>query len=51
MNVQELYELFKRFLDNDFAHLKKKVDWLFAIHVAALLTLVANLVLFITRGK
>jgi len=50
MTIRELHELmqefkaeFRDFKNNDFQHLKVKIDWLFAIGIASLLTLVANL--------
>jgi len=49
MTVQELYDILKRFIDNDFAHLKKRVDWLIVAHVGALSVLIANLILLLVR--
>ena len=42
--IQELKDDFKDFKKNDFTHLKRKVDWAFALLLGALVTLLVNIV-------
>lgn len=49
MKIQELYDIFQHFVDNDFAHLRTKVDWLFYSIILMLLGIIGNLVLLIVK--
>jgi len=49
MTVKELHALFDRFVENDFKHLRAKVDWLFYTLIGGLLTIVAGLIILIVR--
>jgi len=49
MTVKELHELFQHFIDNDFKHLRTKVDWLFYSIIIMLGGIIANLILFIVK--
>jgi len=44
-------ERFDRFVENDFDHVRKKVDWIFTLLILTLGGLVANLVLLLAQGK
>ena len=50
MTVKELLEIFNIFIENDFKHLRAKVDKLFLIIISGLLTIVGGLIYLIV-GK
>ena len=49
LTVKELLQVFNNFIDNDFNHLRSKVDKLFLIIISGLLTIVAGLLFLILR--
>jgi len=49
VTVKELLEIFNTFIDNDFKHLRAKVDKLFLIIISGLITIVGGLLLLILR--
>jgi len=49
MTVKELHELLQHFIDNDFKHLRSKVDWLFYSIILMLLGIITNLILVIIK--
>ena len=49
MTVKELLELFNNFIENDFKHLRAKVDKLFLIIISGLITIVGGLLFLILR--
>ena len=49
MTVKELYEMFENFKNNDFHHLKCKVDWIFYSIITLLLGTIASLVMLIIK--
>ena len=49
MTVKELLEIFNTFIENDFKHLRSKVDKLFLIIISGLLTIVAGLIILMVK--
>ena len=49
MTVKELLQIFNTFIDNDFKHLRSKVDKLFLIIISGLITIVGGLLILILR--
>ena len=49
MTVKELLQIFNNFIENDFDHLRSKVDKLFLIIISGLITVVAGLLFLILR--
>ena len=49
MTVKELLELFNNFIENDFKHLRSKVDKLFLIIISGLITIVGGLIYLILK--
>lgn len=49
MTVKELFELFENFKNNEFAHLRKQVNWIFYGIIAGLFGVIANLVVLIIK--
>ena len=49
MTVKELLERFDKFIENDFSHLKTRVDWLFYTIIGGLLTIIGGLAVLITK--
>ena len=45
MTVKELYELFQKFVTNEFAHLRDRVEWLYRIIIATLIGVFLNLLI------
>jgi len=44
MTTKELLEIFNKFIENDFKHLRTKVDWLFYTIIGGLITIISLLV-------
>jgi hypothetical protein len=49
MTVKELLQIFNTFIDNDFKHLRAKVDKLYIIIISGLITIVGGLLVLILR--
>jgi type IV secretory pathway component VirB8 len=50
MTVKELFELFEDFKNNDFAHLRRQVNWIFYAIIAGLFGVIANLAVLIIKS-
>jgi len=50
MTVKELHELFQHFIDNDFKHLRSRVDWLLYGIIAGLFGIIANLIVLVIKA-
>ncbi len=49
MTVKELLQIFNTFIDNDFKHLRSKVDKLFLIIISGLITIIGGLIYLIVK--
>ena len=49
MTAKEVYEILVNFIENDFKHLRSKVDKLFLLIISGLITIVGGLLLLILR--
>ena len=49
MTVKELLEIFNKFIDNDFNHLRSRVDKLFWMLLSGLLTIVTGLIILLFK--
>ncbi len=49
MTANEVYKIVCNFIDNDFKHLRSKVDKLFLIIISGLVTIVTGLIILILR--
>jgi len=49
MTAKDVYELLQQFIENDFKHLRSKVDWLFYSIILMLLGIITNLILVIVK--
>lgn len=49
MKADEVYEILCKFIENDFAHLRKKVDWVFYTIITLLLGTIANLIIMLVK--
>lgn len=49
MTVKELLEIFNNFIENDFAHLRSRVDRLIWIIISGLVTIVGGLLYLILK--
>lgn len=43
MTAKDVYEILKHFIDNDFRHVKVKIDWIFTVLIVFLLGIIATL--------
>ena len=50
-NIENYKDAFKRFCENDFEHLRKKVDWIFTLLLVTLGGIAADLTILLVRGK
>ena len=49
MTTKELLELFNNFIENDFAHLRAKVDRMIWIILTGLVTIIAGLIVLLCK--
>jgi len=47
MNADDVYEILKNFINNEFKHLRNKVDWLFYTVIGGLVTIITGLIILI----
>lgn len=50
MTVRELHEIFMDFKDNEFAHLRRQVNYIFYAIIAGLFGVIANLAVLIIKA-
>jgi len=51
MKADDVYTILCKFIENDFRHLRRKVDWIFYTLITLLLGIISGLVLLIIRIK
>lgn len=50
MTLKDLDNKLDKFIDNEFKHLRTKVDWIFYTLIGGLVTVVTGLVIMICKG-
>ena len=49
MNAKDVYDILCKFIENDFMHLKRRVDWIFYSIITLLLGTIGSLLLLILK--
>ena len=49
MTVQELHDILDKFIENDFKHLRTKVDWMLYTLIGGLVTIITGLIILLIK--
>ncbi len=49
MEPEDVYEILCKFIENDFDHLRSKVDWLFYTLIGGLVTIITGLIILLIK--
>lgn len=49
MKADEVYELLNKFIENDFKHLRSKVDWMLYTLIGGLVTIITGLIILLCQ--